>query len=104
MFALAMAFALHAPIPCRAAHQSCHHRTHTDAPLPCCNTMACLSAVDARQDAVTPAPPLSNSVAQALIAYLAPRPPLAEVTFVSARTTSPPPSIPLVIELQTLLI
>jgi hypothetical protein len=104
MFALAMAFAMHAPIACAAVHQNCHQSSRSAAPLSCCATMSCLSAVDAHHDVVTPAPSLVTSVAPALVAYLAPRPPLAEITFASAKTTSPPPSTPLVIELQTLLI
>jgi hypothetical protein len=87
--ALTIAFAMHSPIACSAARESCHHSSRSDAPLPCCNTVMCVS-VDARHDAATPAPSLANGLAPALIAYLAPRPPLA--------------GTPLVIELRTLLI
>ena len=105
MFALAMVFAMHSPTACNAAQQSCHHSSDSAAPLPCCNTTACLSAVDSHHDACD-ASAFAGRIphAPALVAYLAPRPPLNEVTLVSARTTSPPPSTPLIIELQTLLI
>ena len=102
-FALTIAFAMHSPIACGAAHASCHHSSHSDAPLPCCNTVMCVS-VDARHDAATPAPSLANALSPAFIAYRAPRPPLAEIAFASARTTSPPAGTRLVIELRTLLI
>jgi len=105
MLALAMAFTMHAPIACHAVNNSCHHSSRSGAPpLPCCTTMMCLSAIDARYDAVTPAPSLANTHAPAPIVYLAPREPLAQIAFDSARTPSPPASTPLVIELRTLLI
>jgi hypothetical protein len=104
IFALAMAFAIHSPIACQAANQSCHHATRSDAPsMPCCKTAMCHSLA-VRHDAVTPAPSLANTLAPAIVAYVAPRPSLLKIAFDSARTTSPPVGTPLIIELQTLRI
>jgi hypothetical protein len=103
MFALAMVFAMHSPIACVAAHQSCHRSSGSEAPLPCCHPMSCLSAPDARHDVATPAPSLMTSIAPVRSVYLAPRPQLAEIAFDPARTVSPP-RVSLIIEIQTLLI
>jgi hypothetical protein len=103
-FALVMAFAIHSPMTCQAAQQSCHHSSRSDSPpMPCCKTVMCIS-IDARRDPVTPAPSIPNSIAPVAIAYLAPRPPLTAIVFDSAKTTAPPARAPLVIQLHTLLI
>ena len=103
MFALAMAFAMHSPMPCQAAPRSCHHNSRSAAPaMPCCQTVVCAPA-DARHNVVTSAPSLAGTQAPAPIAYLTPLPPAHFIAFASLRTLPPSP-IPLVIELQTLLI
>jgi hypothetical protein len=105
-FALVTTFAIHSPMTCQAAQQSCPHSTRSHAPsmpMPCCKTVVCIS-VDARRDAITPAASVPPAIAPISLAYLAPRPPLVAIAFDPARTTAPPPRAPLVIELQTLLI
>jgi hypothetical protein len=104
MFALALTFAMRAPVACAATHQSCHHSSGSGAPLPCCNTMTCVTGADAFHDIATPAMSPATIVAPTLSSHLAPRLPVAPSALDSARALLPPAGAPLVIELRTLLI
>ncbi len=102
---LAMAFAMHSPMLCGMARETCHHNSSSDAANhPCCNTVSCDSALDSNRNALTPAPSLTSVPMPALVA-LQPRHQFRlDSIFVAARTPSPPAGTPLVIELRTLLI
>jgi hypothetical protein len=104
IFALTMAFAIHSPIACQAAHQSCHHGMRSDAPsMPCCKTPMC-DSIGVAHDAVTPAPSLANTITPAIVAYIAARPSPLKIACHPAGTSSPPAGPPLILELQILRI
>ena len=112
LFALAIAFALHAPIACGAsmmpgnlAHSDCHHHSHSDAAHhACCDGVTCMSALESHREAATPAVSLESVPAPIVFSYVATRPPVIRKTILPLAFSPPPSGIPLVIRLNTLLI